>query len=298
MRYLEGEKIIEDLGSLIGEYTEKLIQQIKIDYGIRFLTTTKLDIFDDGNPFDRSGELLDTGEIYEESSFRSFLDFLENSYTGGWTPTYESGCGKSYDKNEKEVQDRIESWMYKVFNAVLKHLLGDAIDYLEVDEINDLIYDAIHIRSCEIYEKLDKVDLKEVLEIARNTMNNDQYKAYEQLKKSHKLLQFIKSLDHAKLLTVTSKGHAYTFEINRKNHMVGTFRTNRNTYQKEFINLMMLPEAVVIVRNIIPARGKQPMQVVYGFQNINDRLVTIPKKQLEEAYDEKLDNETFAEYYL
>lgn len=289
-------KVMQHLNASIDEQLAQMLRTIYLQYGIRFLTTTRLDVFDDGHPFDSSGEILDTGEIYNTASFDSFLDFLEHSYTGEWEPSYVSGHGKFHTTNLEIVRGELEQWMYTLLEPIVVHLCHDTNqtpeDFFEMAETDEL-YDFIWMKSYEICDTFKQIVMKDVIAIAHHAMNRQQRDTYMRLKEANKLLQFVKGLHLAKIMTVTVADQSLKFFLDEGHDMIGNIRYTHETHQKTFLNAIMQPNAIIIIRN-----KRINREIVYGFQNIHARIRTIPKDTLRHAYSDGCSCEIFAEYNL
>lgn len=92
----------------------------------------------DDCPYDRSGSLVAKGYIDINQTVASFL---ENEYTGSWTPTYESGCGKNYDTYGDDLSYEIISIAGTIMNDTIKKCIREtfALYVLSEDEIDDIL---------------------------------------------------------------------------------------------------------------------------------------------------------------
>lgn len=104
----------------------------------------------DGCPYDRSGTLVKEGEISDQ---QTVSDFLENEYTGGRVPTYESHRRFAYDTYgdwlSQESLTIADNIMMESVKTDVESYLGEKVPKEVMDEIqsrcND--FDDIYINS-------------------------------------------------------------------------------------------------------------------------------------------------------
>lgn len=90
---------VEQLAVFVNELFEKRKDEIRqklIDIITGYLDPipTHYEWYYDGCPYDFSGDIKEAGEV---SLDQTVIEFLENEYTGGKTPTFTSGRGWNYD---------------------------------------------------------------------------------------------------------------------------------------------------------------------------------------------------------
>jgi len=302
------EKIKEKLEQKIKESEPILLEKIKSEYSVSFLTETRKDVFDDGHPFDRSGVLMDTGEIFKDE-YSNFLDFLEAAYNGNSSPTFMSGCGLRYDTYKDEIEESVREWLYKELENVVDEFVEcglltreendgafDMIEkYDEHCEIEDFLWDKEH----EFLSKLSHIQMEEIIKIGHSTMMPEERKQYHKLRDADHVIQKIKDLSNTKIVTVCCDEKSNVFEIDNEGEVFGGIRRADCTYQKELLNMLMEDDISVIVRNITKLeKNGAPLEVVYGFKKINGIFNSLPKELVEQAFDNKLPNEIFKQMDL
>ena len=100
----------------------------------------------DDCPYDHSGSLVVKGYIDINQTVASFL---ENEYTGSWTPTYESGCGKTYDTFGDNLFYEIISIAGTIMNDTIKKFIRESFSLYaladdEMDDILDMVGDCVY----------------------------------------------------------------------------------------------------------------------------------------------------------
>lgn len=81
--------------------------------------------YDDGIPWDHSGDLRKEGTV---SLDQSVEDFLEHEYTGNWTPTFESHYGKMYDTYDTNLSYTTYEIGYTIMTDVILKSLNRAFN--------------------------------------------------------------------------------------------------------------------------------------------------------------------------
>lgn len=92
------------------------------------------ELYDDGCPWDSSGDVRETGEIDQGST--TVGDFL-GMYSGNWKPTYVSHYGKSFQTYEDEIwdDDVIVNQGYNALLRLVKAFVRDRLDNDVPDEV-------------------------------------------------------------------------------------------------------------------------------------------------------------------
>lgn len=301
-------KIKEKLEQKIQSSELILLKKIKSEYSVYFLTETRKDVFDDGHSFDRSGVLMDTGEIFKDE-YSTFLDFLEAAYNGNSSPTFMSGWGLSYDTYKDEVEENVREWLYNELEDVVVELVErgllimeendgafDIIEKYDEDcEIEELLWDKEH----EFLSKLSEIKMEEIIKIGHSNMTSEENQQYHKLRNADHIIQKIKELSNIKILTVCCDEKNSVFEIDNEGEVFGRIRYADSTYQKELLNMLMEDDNSVIVRNITNLeKNGAPLEVVYGFKKINGLFNSLPKELVEQAFENKLPNEIFKQMDL
>jgi len=302
------EQIKEKFANKIKASEPMLLEKIKSEYSVYFFTETRKDVFDDGNPFDKSGILMDTGELFKDE-YSNFTDFLEDAYNGNSSPTFISGLGLSYDTYMNEVEEVVREWLYKELADVVDELVVcglltreendgafDMIEkYDEHCEIEDFLWDKEH----EFLSKLSHIQMEEIIKIGHSTMMSEERKQYHKLRDAYHVIQKIKELSNIKIVTVCTDEKSSVFEIDNAGEVLGRIRSADSTYQKELLNMLMEDDISVIVRNITKLeKNGTPLEVVYGLKKTNSVFSSLPKEIVEQAFDNKLPNEIFKQMDL
>lgn len=90
----------------------------------------------DNNPFDRSGVLVEDGDV---TLNQTIMDFLQNEYTGNKTATYMSGMGWSYDTYEDELGYLTLEMSYEIMILTIReHIESHYCVKLSDDEFEDI----------------------------------------------------------------------------------------------------------------------------------------------------------------
>lgn len=111
--------------------------------------------------WDSSGELREDGVADEQ---QSVWNFLENEYTGAWTPTFVSGHGKSWTTyGDLFDTDVSELWDYVVGTAGYKLYSHDGLTSDEEMEIayrlcEGLDFDDLHFLFMSMHSLLDALE--------------------------------------------------------------------------------------------------------------------------------------------
>ena len=302
------EQIKEKFANKIKASEPMLLEKIKSEYSIYFLTETRKDVFDDENPFDRSGVLMDTGELFKDE-YSNFTDFLEDAYNGNSSPTFVSGWGLSYDTYMNEVEEVVREWLYKELEDVVDELVAcglltreehdgafDMIEkYDEQCEIEDFLWDKEH----ELLSKLSNIQMDDIIKIGHSIMTQEERQQYHKLRDADHVIQKIKELSNIKIVTVCTDEKNSVFEIDNEGEVLGRIRSADSTYQKELLNMLMEDDISVIVRNITKLeKNGAPLEVVYGLKKTNGVFSSLPKEIVEQAFDNKLPNEIFKQMDL
>lgn len=111
----------------------KMVEEIK-----SYLTPLPVhfEIKRDDNPFDRSGVLVEDGEVILN---QTVMEFLQNEYTGNKTATYISGMGWSYDTYEDELGYFTLEMSYEIMiSTIREHIESHYCVKLSDDEFEDI----------------------------------------------------------------------------------------------------------------------------------------------------------------
>lgn len=106
--------------------TEKEIYDLLVDFINIALESKNYKWEYDGNPYDSSGVLKDTGKLNKDIKHETIGDLLEQ-YTGDKEATHSSGWGWHYSTYKSGLgsglEDEVENIVFEKFNTILKELL-------------------------------------------------------------------------------------------------------------------------------------------------------------------------------
>jgi len=155
------EDMIDRYSNYIEEHAEEIINKVNSQFELskefiraKFLHYIKqylkpipehFEWYDDGCPYDHSGELIQTGYI---NLNQTISEFLENEYTGDKEPTYESGWGFRYltygDDLSQLAMEIGETIMQNTMQQILEEAFNKTISEDLFTEIMDISHDTIY----------------------------------------------------------------------------------------------------------------------------------------------------------
>lgn len=286
---------------------KEMLSFIQVKYGTYFLTETVKEIVDDCHPFDRSGTLVDIGEIYK-NIYSSFFHFLEEAHNGQTSATFISGSGICYDTYADEIEASITDMVFYELHETVKQFIAtgkleksqqeDESDVLErVDDENELdmlVWELVH----NIMHELERITLHEAIHLAYTQMSEEHRTQYERIRDAYAVMQAIKSLPQLKIVTIHSS-QLKCFEVSAEGVVYGQIRASQRTFQKELLDALCQPNTIVIVRNVTNIKyDEQFIHVIYGFRNEAGMYDCISKETVQRSFDEILPNERFKELEL
>lgn len=117
------------------------------------------EMYDDGCPWDRSGDTREIGEVSEDMKVGDFLECM----SGNWKPTFMSGHGKqhqSYGDEHWEDETIINQGYHLTLRAAAAYLSAKRIDGVAdkaIDEavcnteLSDMLYDTVGVNIAYVY---------------------------------------------------------------------------------------------------------------------------------------------------
>ena len=221
-----------------------MLSFIQVKYGTYFLTETVKEIVDDDHPFDRSGTLIDTGEIYK-NIYSSFFHFLEEAHNGQTSATFISGCGLRYDTYVDEIEASITDMIFHELHETIEQFVAtgklakseqedtsDIVERIDVEgELDMLASELEH----NIVQELDRITLQQAIHLAYTEMSEEHRAQYERIRDAYALMQAIKSLPQLKIVTIHSLQRK-RFEVSAEGVVYGQIRAFQWTFQKELLD--------------------------------------------------------------
>jgi len=123
--------------------------------------------FDYDPPYDHSGELKEIGK-FSIDDYDVLSDFLEE-YTGNWTASFQSGCGKHWNTYEDDFYRMIQDFTYNIMKGVIQEILPDVDAQDILMEYYDEFYETeIFDIESDYTEKIYKTDIVELYEIGKS----------------------------------------------------------------------------------------------------------------------------------
>lgn len=117
------------------------------------------ELYDDGCPWDFSGDTRETGEVTNDMKVGDFLQCM----SGNWKPTYMSGCGKhhqTYGDEFWEDETIVNQGYHLTRRATAAYLAEKGVENVSCSviseavgniELSDMLYDTIGINIAYVY---------------------------------------------------------------------------------------------------------------------------------------------------